>query len=135
MKLYDRISKNEGSNFQTNSYFEPTFYTPSSGTIDIKKGDAVVIKGNETAGHAESAEEVILGQASQDVKGNNVPFKVKVRGVVTFNYTGSAPERTGEANAISSSSEAGKVAKDEFGAGKGVAISVDDTNKTVKVIL
>lgn len=135
MRIFDRIDTNNIKKDIELGLSRVQFLSPSSGTIDIKKGDAVVLKDNNTAGHSEMAEEVIAGQAEQDVTGNNIPFSVIVKGVVTFNYTGTAPDLTGENNSVSSSDEPGKVAKDEFGAGKGMAISVDDSNKTVTVVL
>lgn len=112
-----------------------TCRTPASGEVDIKRGDVLVLKDDYTAGHADQAEEVILGQAFASVAGNNRPLPVLVRGVARFAYTGAAPDLTGEANALCSSSEPGKAAKDEFGAGKGVALAVDDAAGTVDVLL
>ena len=112
-----------------------TCWTPASGDVDIKRGDVVVLKDDYTAGHADQAEEVILGQAFASVAGNNRPLPVLVRGVARFAYTGAAPELTGQPNALSTSAEPGKAATSEFGVGKGMALAVDEAAGTVDVLL
>ncbi|HIJ65688.1 MAG TPA: hypothetical protein HPP77_07015, partial [Candidatus Hydrogenedentes bacterium] len=68
-----------------------TCQSPSSGDVNIAKGDAVKLTGAYTVDNATDAEDVVFGQALADTTENSAAIPVKVRGICIFAYTGTAP--------------------------------------------
>lgn len=69
-----------------------TCKTPSEGEVNIKKGDAVCLMGeNYTVGNNAGAHRPLFGQAVADSDQNDAAIPVKVRGVFVFKYHGDDP--------------------------------------------
>jgi len=111
-----------------------TCQTPSSGDVDIAKGDAVKLTGGYTVDNATDAEDVVFGQALADSTSNDEAVPVKVRGVCIFEYTDSAPTVDGAAGILASATD-GKVKAPASGNGVGVNLKVDTTLTQVHVLL
>jgi hypothetical protein len=111
-----------------------TCRTPSTGTVAIQRGDALVLTGNYTVDHAAAAGAVVVGQALVDCDRNSAAIPVRLRGVCEFAYTGTAPT-VGGAVGIVASATAGKVAVPGSGSGRGLVFKVDTTAVTVQVLL
>ncbi len=111
-----------------------TCKTPATGDVAISKGDAVALTDNYTVTNATSAEDALFGQALAGATGNGQHLPVKVRGVCTFAYTGTAPTVDGAAG-LAASDTAGSVKAPASGNGKGVNLNVDTTASEVHVLL
>jgi hypothetical protein len=111
-----------------------TCRTPSSGTVAIRRGDALVLTGNYTIDHAATAGDVVVGQALVDCDRNSAAIPVRVRGVCEFAYTGTAPE-VGDMTGLVASATAGRVAAPATGSGRGLVLKVDTTAATVQALL
>ena len=111
-----------------------TCQAPATGDVAISKGDAVALADNYTVTNATSAEDALFGQAMADASANGQHIPVKVRGVCTFAYTGTAPTVNGAAGVVASDT-AGSVKAPASGNGKGVNLSVDSTASEVQVLL
>jgi len=111
-----------------------TCQTPSSGDVNIAKGDAVKLTGGYTIDNATNDEDVVFGQTLASSTSNSEPIPVKVRGVCIFEYTGSAPTVDGQAGILASVIN-GRVKKPASGNGVGVNLKVDTTLTQVHVLL
>ena len=111
-----------------------TCQTPSSGSVDISKGDAVKLTGGYTVSNATDAEDVVFGQALADADDNDVAIPVKIRGICIFAYTGTAPTVDGQAGVLASATD-GSVKAPASGNGVGVNVKVDTTATQVHVLL
>jgi hypothetical protein len=111
-----------------------TCRTKSTGTVAIKRGDALVLTGNHTVDHAAAAGAVVAGQALADCDRNSAAIPVRVRGVCEFAYTGNAPAVGGTVG-VAASATAGKVAVPGSGSGRGLIFKLDATTGTVQVLL
>lgn len=107
-------------------------YTAPAGAVDLHVGDAVALTAAYAVTNALSAEDPIFGQALDASEENNVPVRVRARGIVRFGYTGSAPQLN---IGIVASDSAGAVKAPETGSGCGKVVKIDTTARTVDVIL
>jgi len=111
-----------------------TCETPSSGTVEITKGDAVKLTGAYTVTNATDAEDTVFGQALASASENDVAIPVKVRGICIFEYTGADPTVDGAAGIVASATD-GEVKAPDTGTSKGINVKVDATNSLVHVLL
>ena len=112
-----------------------TFFTPDSGDVAIKAGDALKLASSYTVTNAASADDPVIGQAMVSVSGNAQPVSVVVRGLCIFDYDGAdAPVINGAAG-IAASATSGKVKKPASGNGRGINLAVDTAAKRVSVLL
>jgi hypothetical protein len=111
-----------------------TCQTPSSGTVNIAKGDAVKLTGAYTVANETAAEDVVFGQALASATTNSAAIPVKVRGICIFGYTGTAPSVNGT-QGILASATAGKVKAPLSGNGVGINVKVDTATTEVHVLL
>ena len=111
-----------------------TCRTQSTGTVAIKRGDALVLTGNYTVEHAAAAGGVVVGQALVDRDRNSAAIPVRLRGICEFAYTGTAPTVGGTVGIVASAT-AGKVAVPASGSGRGLIVKTDTTAGTVQVLL
>jgi hypothetical protein len=111
-----------------------TCATPSTGTINIAKGDAVKLTDNYTVTNATDDEDAVFGQAMADADSNAVAIPVKVRGICIFPYTGTAPAVDGAAGVLASATD-GTVKTPASGNGNGRNLKVDTENTEVHVLL
>lgn len=107
-----------------------TFNVDSNVVQTIQPNHAVILTDNLEVGFAEQAETPILGVALSEAPAGGL-VDVLLTGSTWAEYTGPAPTITSQRNALSSSSDPGKVQRDEFGAGAGVVLSVDEANNIV----
>ena len=112
-----------------------TCETPSQGTVDIVKGDAVKLVGPYTVTNATEAEDAVFGQAMASVEENAVAIPVKVRGICIFEYTGETDPTVDGVAGVVASGTAGKVKVPETGTSKGVNVKVEATGSLVHVLL
>ncbi len=111
-----------------------TCQTPTGGSVDISKGDAVKLTAGYTVDNATDDEDVVIGQALADSTSNSEAIPVKVRGVCIFTYTGGAPTVDGAAGILASATD-GTVKAPASGNGVGVNLKVDTTLTEVHVLL
>ena len=111
-----------------------TCKTPSFGTVRLAKGDAVKLTGAYTVDNATDAEDIVFGQALTAAMENDVAIPVKVRGICSFLYTGTAPTVDGSAGILTSATH-GKVKAPATGNGEGLNLKVDTTTTTIEVLL
>lgn len=111
-----------------------TCTTPSSGDVDIAKGDVVALSSDYTVSHPADAEAVIFGQAMAAAADNDMAIPVKVRGICIFDYTGTAPTVDG-AQGVLASATSGKVKAPASGNCIGVNVKADTANTQVHVLL
>lgn len=111
-----------------------TCKSKDDGTVAIQKGDAVKLTGPFEVDAVAEAAGPLFGQALADLDATGQALPVKVRGVCTFYYTGTAPVVDGESG-VTLAAEAGKVTKPDSGTGYGVALRVDSTTQRVYVLL
>ena len=111
-----------------------TCVSPSSGTIAVSKGDAVMLTGGYEADNATDAEDPVFGQALADVTANSTAFPVKVRGICIFSYTGTAPTVDGVKGVLASATD-GSVKTPLSGNGNGLNVKVDTGTTEVHVLL
>lgn len=111
-----------------------TCQTPASGTVDIKKNDAVKLTGPYTVDNATEDEDVIFGQALQAATANGQAIPVRVRGISIFTYTGAAPTVDGVQGVLASATN-GTVKAPASGNGVGVNLKVDTANTLVHVFM
>ncbi len=113
-----------------------TCETPTSGTVDIVKGDAVKLAGNYTVTNVTDAEDAVFGQAMADAEENGVAIPVKVRGICVFPYMGAAPTVDGVSGVVASASEGEvKAPGESTGSGVGLNLKVDTEATLVHVLL
>ncbi|HIJ74648.1 MAG TPA: hypothetical protein HPP83_11160 [Candidatus Hydrogenedentes bacterium] len=110
-----------------------TCQSPSSGDVNIAKGDAVKLTGAYTVDNATDAEDVVFGQALADTTENSAAIPVKVRGICIFAYTGTAPTVDGQAGVLASDTD-GKVKAPASGNGVGRNVKVDTGATKVHVL-
>lgn len=111
-----------------------TCRTPSSGTIAISKGDAVKLTGAYEVDNTTADEDVVFGQALADADDNDVAIPVKVRGVMIFTYTGTAPTVDGVKGILASDTD-GTVKTPASGDGGGINVKVDTGTSEVHVLM
>lgn len=111
-----------------------TCQTPASGSVDIKKNDAVKLTGPYTVDNQTDDEDVVFGQALADANSNGAAIPVKVRGVAIFTYTGSDPVVDGAAGVLASATD-GTVKAPASGNGVGINVKVDAAKSEVHVLI
>lgn len=111
-----------------------TCRTPSSGTVNIRKGDAVKIIGNYEVTNVMNNDDPVFGQAMCDCTEPDTGIPIKVRGISIFQYEGTAPVVDG-VKGITGSVVAGRVKTPATGNGFGRVVKVDPANKLVHVLL
>lgn len=111
-----------------------TCQSPATGTIDIKKNDAVKLVGDYTVDNQTSDEDVIFGQALAATKDNSAAIPVRVRGVSIFKYTGTAPTVDGSKGVLASATD-GTVKTPLSGNGVGINLKVDTGTTEVHVLM
>jgi hypothetical protein len=111
-----------------------TCATPASGTVDIKKGDAVKLAGEYIIDNAADDEDAVFGQALAAADGNGRAIPVKVKGICVFAYTGTAPTVDGTAGIVASETP-GTVKAPASGNGVGINLKVNTAAATVDVLL
>ena len=111
-----------------------TCQTPSSGDVDVSKGDAVKLTDDYTVSNATDAEDVVFGQALADADTNSAAIPVKVRGICVFSYTGTAPTVDGSAGVLASATDE-SVKAPASGNGVGLNVKTDTTATAVHVLL
>jgi len=111
-----------------------TCQTPTTGTVNIARGDAVKLTGGYIVDNATDAEDAVFGQALAPATINGAAIPVKVRGIAIFAYTGTAPTVDG-LKGITASATAGKVKTPASGSGKGINVKVDTSATQVHVLL
>ncbi len=108
--------------------------TEASGTVNIRKGDALKLTGPYTVTNVTDAEDPIFGQALADAAENDALIPVLVRGVAVFAYTGAAPAVNGAAGIVASAT-GGNVKAPATGNGRGINLKVDEALTQVHVLL
>lgn len=112
-----------------------TCQSPSSGSVDIARGDAVKLTGDYTVTNATDDEDVVFGQALAATDENSAAIPVKVRGICIFEYAGeTAPTVNGSAGILASATD-GQVKPPASGNGVGINVKVNTTDKLVHVLL
>jgi len=111
-----------------------TCRTPAAGGVAIAKGDAVKLTGAYTVTNATDAEDTVFGQALAAATENDVAIPVKVRGISTFTYTGTAPTVDGTKGIVASATD-GAVKTPASGNGHGINVKVDAATTTVHVLI
>lgn len=108
--------------------------TEASGTVNIRKGDALKLTGPYTVTNVTDAEDPIFGQALADAAENDALIPVLVRGVAVLAYTGAAPAVNGAAGIVASAT-GGNVKAPATGNGRGINLKVDEALTQVHVLL
>lgn len=111
-----------------------TCETPSSGSVSIAKGDAVMLAGSYVVTNATEAEDAVFGQALAGATTVDTAIPIKVRGICIFPYTGAAPTVDGVSGVVASAT-AGSVKAPASGNGKGINVKVDEALGLVHVLL
>lgn len=111
-----------------------TCRTQSSGSVSIRKGDAVKLVGNYEVTNVMSNDDPIFGQAMCDCSEVDTAIPIKVRGICIFQYEGSTPTIDG-VKGVSGSVVAGKVKVPATGNGFGRVVKVEPPSKRVHVLL
>ena len=111
-----------------------TCQSPASGSVDIKKGDAVKLTGEYVIDNATDDEDTVFGQAMADADSNGAAIPVKVKGICIFAYTGGAPTVNGVQGVVASATD-GTVKAPASGNGVGINLKVDTVALTVHVLV
>jgi hypothetical protein len=111
-----------------------TCKTPPTGAVALRKGDAVVLVGPYTVGHATANDQPLFGQVLADSTENDAAVPVKLRGICAFTYDGTAPVLDG-VKGVTCAAAAGTVKSPASGNGRGLVLKVDSAASVVHVWL
>lgn len=111
-----------------------TCRTPETGTVDIRRGDAVKLTAAYEISNVFTAGDRVFGQALADCSLNGTPVPVRVRGVCDFRYSGAAPVVDG-VSGVTGSAEAGKVVLSSAAGAAGLAVKTSAEAGIVEVLI
>ncbi|MCK5862589.1 MAG: hypothetical protein KAH38_08895 [Candidatus Hydrogenedentes bacterium] len=111
-----------------------TCKTPSTGDINITRGDAVKLIGPYEVDNTLTAGDRIFGQALAACSLNNTAIPVRVRGICDFAYSGAAPAVDGISGIVGATG-VGAVQAGTGDTAAGIMVKVNNTAGILEALL
>ncbi|MFA7693338.1 MAG: hypothetical protein GX117_04085 [Candidatus Hydrogenedentes bacterium] len=108
--------------------------TQPSGTVALRAGEAVKLTSDYEVSNVFEEGDIVFGEVMVDCDRTGTLVPIRVRGICSFPYSGSAPEVDGVSGVIPSE-EAGKVELSEEATARGMVVQVNAASTTVEVLL